>query len=168
MKNQIDFSEIKDGDVFEDLVADYFRNLQQDSDNNISDVQILQSGIGVDGGRDILVEFNMNDDIEVFKRKWVVQCKFHEVNISAAKVNSVNIPTLVHSYGASGYLLVCKKNPTSGLTNLFERLNKECKNDYKYECWNGNQLKKKLNLRSDLHSTYFPEYNEWILKRTKR
>ena len=158
----LSFEEITDGDHFEDLVAEFFRNLKNDPENNITNVDVFQSGIGNDGGRDILIEFDLSDDIKIFKRKWVVQCKFHNGTISPSRVQSVNIPTLIHSYGASGYLLVCKSRPTSGLTNLFERLSNECRNNYQYECWNGNQFLSKLRLKNELHSIYFPKYHNYI------
>lgn len=159
---EISFEEIKNGDHFEDLVAEYFRDLINESENNITNVKVNQSGIGTDGGRDILVEFDLSDDIKIFKRKWVVQCKFHEGTISPSKINTINIPTLVHSYRASGYLLVCKSSPTSGLTDLFERLNKDCKDDYNYECWTGNQFLSKLILREKIHGVFFPKYNNYV------
>ncbi|NHN25178.1 restriction endonuclease [Flavobacterium jejuense] len=158
----ISYEEIKDGDHFEDLVAAYFRELKNSKENNITNVEVLQSGIGTDGGRDILIEFDLSDDIKIFKRKWIIQCKFHNDTISPAKIQTINIPTLIHSYKASGYLLVCKTNPTSGLTNLFERLNKECIYNYQYECWNGNQFLSKIYLKSNLHQVYFPKYNAYI------
>jgi hypothetical protein len=158
----LSFDEIIDGDHFEDLVAEFFRNLKNDPENNITNVEVFQSGIGVDGGKDILIEFDLSDEIKIFKRKWIVQCKFHNATISPSKIQSVNIPTLIHSYGASGYLLICKSRPTSGLTNLFERLNKECRNDYQYECWNGSQFLSKLRVKYDLHAVYFPEYYNYI------
>lgn len=158
----ISFNEIEDGDQFEDLVAAYFRELKELNENNITNVEIKQSGVGTDGGRDILIEFDISDDIKIFKRKWVVQCKFHNVNISPAKIKTINIPTLIHSYGASGYLLVCKTRPTSGLTNLFENLNSNCTHGYQYVIWNGNLFLSKLYLTRNLHSVFFPQYNDYI------
>ncbi|MGV9004433.1 restriction endonuclease [Flavobacterium sp.] len=158
----LSFDEISDGDHFEDLTAEFFRSLKNDAENNITNVEVFQSGIGVDGGKDILIEFDLSDEIKIFKRKWIIQCKFHEDTISPSKIQSVNIPTLIHSYGASGYLLICKSRPTSGLTNLFERLNKECKNNYHYECWNGSQFLSKLLVKYDLHALFFPKYHDYI------
>ncbi len=163
---RLSFDEILDGDHFEDLVAAYFEELKNEDDNNIAQVEVLKSGIGTDGGRDILVEFDLSDDIKMFKRKWVIQCKFHDSTISPAKINTINIPTLIHSYGASGYLLVCKTNPTSGLTELFERLNNECKYNYKYECWNGSQLLRKILLKKELLQLFFPKYSTQLLSKT--
>ena len=61
-----------------------------------------------------------------------------------------------------GYLLVCKKQATSGLTELFERLNEKCKDNYKYECWNGGQFLSKLIMNEKLQKIYFPKYYEYI------
>ncbi|MCC5923968.1 MAG: restriction endonuclease [Crocinitomicaceae bacterium] len=158
----ISFDEIIDGDHFEDLVAEFFRDLKSNPDNSISSVEVMQSGIGPDGGRDVLVEFEFSDDIKMFKRKWVVQCKFHDENISPGTIQTINIPGLIHSYNASGYLLICKMRPTTGTTQFFERLNQECKFKYHYECWNGNQFLNKLRLRTNLHSLFFPLYNNYI------
>ena len=162
MSINLTFEEITDGDHFEDLVADFFRNLTDDNENNITNVEVFPTGIGTDGGRDILIEFDMSDDITIFKRKWVIQCKFHETNISPGTIQTINIPTLIHSYGASGYLLICKKRPTTGLTALFERLNDECQHSYQYECWNGNQFLNKLIVKKSLHPLYFPKYDAYI------
>jgi len=165
--NSLSFEEIKDGDHFEDLVAAYFEELKNDKENNISSVKIDQSGVGPDGGRDILIEFEIYDEIKVFNRKWVIQCKFHDENIAPSKINQINIPTLIHSYNASGYLLVCRKRPTSGLTDLFERLNRDCKNSYSYEFWSGNQFIKKLRLMDSLHQTFFPEYFQFLISKSE-
>lgn len=158
----ITYDEIMDGDQFEDLVASYFRELKDSKENNITNVEILQSGIGTDGGRDILIEFDISDDIKIFKRKWVVQCKFHNSTISPSNIQTVNIPSLIHSYGASGYLLVCKTRPTAGLTDLFENLNVNCSHRYQYEIWNGNQFLSKIYFKSNLHPIFFPLYNNYI------
>lgn len=158
----LSFDEIEDGDKFEDLVAAYFRDLKANDNNNINNVEVIQSGIGADGGRDILIEFELTDDIRVFKRRWIVQCKFHDANISPTEINTINIPTLIHSYRASGYLLICKNRPTSGTTNLFERLNKECKHDYHYEYWNGTQFISKLLIQTNLHPVFFPKYDQFV------
>lgn len=158
----LEYDEIKNGDQFEELVAEYFRLVKKNEDQNISNVKVEQSGIGTDGGVDILVEFEFSDDITVFKRRWVVQCKFHKENISPSKIQTINIPTLLHSHRASGYLLICRESPTSGLTQFFNRLNKECKEGHRYMCWTGSQFKNKLLLMEGLHQAYFPKYFNFI------
>lgn len=161
------FDEIRDGTHFEDLVSAYFIELKKRKNSNISNVKTKQSGVGTDGGRDILVEFDLFDEVVNFKRKWVVQCKFHEASVSTAHIKSINIPSLIHSYKAAGYLLICKTNPTSGITDLFERLNNECKFKYHYECWTGEVFKSKLGVTEKLHSQFFPRYHEFIESKRK-
>lgn len=137
---QLSFDEIKDHKQFEDLVAAYFEHLNIDK-LAIIEMRVEPSGVGSDGGRDILVHTRTKDIIPLsFKRTWVVQCKFHEENISTDKIADINIPTLIHSYKAAGYLLVCKQKPTSKLTQLFERLEKECTFDYRYQILSGERF----------------------------
>lgn len=163
-----DYRNIRDEDHFENLVADYFRALAENPDNNIVSVDAQQTGIGNDGGRDILVELVFTDEIVTFTRKWVVQCKFRENNISPSEINSVNIPTLVHSYNAHGYLLVCKRNPTAGTTGMFERLNDNCRNQFEYKVWNGDQFLRECRMIENLHPMYFPEYNDWLISKREQ
>lgn len=100
-----------------------------------------------------------------------MQCKFHESNISTNKIADINIPTLVHSYKAIGYLLVCKKDPTSKLTQLFERLEKECTFGYRYQILSGDQflslLSSSLEGNEPLIRRFFPKYYDYLIKNNK-
>ena len=165
---KFDYRNIRDEDHFENLVADYFRELAENPDNNIVSVDAKQTGIGTDGGRDILVKLMFSDEIVTFTRIWVVQCKFRENNISPSEISSINIPTLIHSYNADGYLLVCKKNPTSGTTSMFERLDDQCIRQFEYKVWNGDQFLRMCRVMENLHSLYFSEYHEWILSKKEK
>ena len=162
----IDFDEIRDDKHFEDLVISYFEDLKNEGTHNIVDIDVKSSGIGTDGGRDILVNFKITDNITTFDRRWIIQCKFHNSNISTNEISDINLPTLIYSYKATGYLLICKKRPTSKLTNLFERLNKECKMDYQYLIWSGEQLKRLLLAKSkpEILQQYFPNYYAYCLQ----
>ena len=164
MKRIIDFAEISDGLQFENLVADYFREMKRVK--NVTEVNVKPPSEGNDGGRDILVTFRMFDSIEFFDRRWVVQCKFWKQSISPAKVCSVNIPTLIHQYNASGYLLVCRNNITSGLAKMFEDLEKNCSMRYHYMVWNGEAFKTQLHTlrgaKSVVLKKYFPKYHKFM------
>jgi predicted helicase len=148
MNRVIDFAEISDGLKFENLVADYFREMKDAK--NIIEVDVKPPSEGSDGGRDILVSFRFNDSIQSFVRRWVVQCKFWKKSISPGNLSSVNIPTLIHQYNADGYLLVCKDNVTSGVAKMFEQLEQNCAMHYHYVIWNGEAFKSQLvTLRSN-------------------
>ncbi len=161
----LDLDEISDGEIFQDLVVAYFEELKEKTNNEIIDVTIKPSGIGVDGGRDILVSIKIFDGVTMFERRWVIQCKFHDRNISTSEIADINIPTLLYSYKASGYLLVCKQRPTSKLTDLFERLEAECIFGNKYMVWSGDHLKKwVLTSKEEIIKLYFPKYYNFINK----
>jgi hypothetical protein len=161
MKNTITFDEISDWRQFESLVAAYF-HLLKDEENNIVEVEVRPSGIGNDAGRDILVIFRVTDSIFPFDRKWVVQCKFKERSVSKSDLNDVNIPSLIHEYGADGYLLVCKGNVSSKVTEMFEGLNDQCRFKYRYEIWQGEQFRSRLLLKYSLIKQFFPEHDEFL------
>jgi hypothetical protein len=160
--NTIEFSEIDNWQSFENLVADYFREVKESK--NISNVEVQQSGEGADGGRDILLTFQFSDSIASFERKWVVQCKFHKTAVSPARLSSINIPTLIHRYNADGYLLVSRNGVTSGVTSLFENLRRECKMRYEYRIWTGSDFAKGLYVINPrpLIQKYFPKFFAFI------
>lgn len=157
---ELTFEEIKDWSQFEELVAAFFRSLKNTGGTNITDVDVKPSGIGADGGKDILVDFYVSDYIRQFKRTWVVQCKFIEEAVSPSKLIGVDIPTLVHSHNACGYLLVCKNRPSAGVTELFTRLNNQTTHfKYEYLIWSGEEFREKLLLATPIiHQQFFPKY----------
>jgi hypothetical protein len=165
---QLSFDEIKDHKQFEDLVTAYFEHLNIDK-LAITEILVEPTGVGADGGRDILVHTRTKDIIPLsFKRTWVVQCKFHEANISTDKIADINIPTLIHSYKAVGYLLVCKQKPTSKLSQLFERLEKECTFGYRYQVLSGKRFLSRLSSQMKDNEVvireFFPKHYDYLIK----
>ncbi len=161
---KLDLTEISDHKRFEDLVVSYFEDLKSEQGNNITDIKIKPSGVGIDGGRDILITANITDGITTYNKTWVIQCKFHVKNISTDELKDINIPTLIHSYHAVGYLLICREKATSKLTDLFERLQQNCIFQNKYIIWSGEQFKTKILNREKILEQYFPEYYSYITK----
>jgi hypothetical protein len=163
MKKTIDFAEISGGLQFENLAADYFKEMKDAK--NITEVDVKPPSEGSDGGRDILVTFRFTDSITSFERRWVVQCKFWKKAVPPSAIATVNIPTLIHQYNANGYLLICKNNVTSGLTKMFEELEKNCRMRYRYIVWNGESFKTQLyTLRSGgpVIQKYFPDFYQFV------
>jgi hypothetical protein len=162
LRTTIEFDEIPNWQAFEDLVADYFRGIRDQK--NITEITVEQTGEGADGGRDILVTFQLTDSIILFKRKWVVQCKFYDKSVSKRELSDINIPTLIHEYEANGYLLVCKGNVTSTVSTSFESLRNKCKMGYSYMIWTGNQFKDQLYIQpiKPLIQKHFPEYYRFL------
>lgn len=154
----LSFDEIQNWQVFEDLVAAYFKFIQQDSSNNITEVRVEPSGEGTDGGRDVLVTFRVSDSIDIFERKWVIQCKFYTNSLSKRDLATVNIPSLIHEYKADGYLLVCKNGVTSNVSNMFENFRRNCRFSYTYEIWTGVDFLRRIRSNNTLLEEFFPVY----------
>lgn len=160
--SKISFDEIENHVQFEDLAVSYFEELKKDQRNNISEIEVFPSGIGTDGGRDIILKIRTTDGLFGFERKWVVQCKSHDRAISTDEIADINIPSLIHSYHAVGYLLICRQKPTSKLTTLLENLSKECKFSYYYKCWYGEPFLNKLLDHQKTIQKYFPKYWKYL------
>lgn len=156
---RLSFDEIRDWADFEDLVASYFRHQEAVPSNSVFQVEVLQSGKGNDGGKDLLIKFLVNDSVKPFLRTWIVQCKFYERDLRKSDLADVNIPSLIHQYGADGYLLVCKKGIVNTLATAFEDLNKNCRFGYSYVIWTGEVFKEKILLAPEaLLKQFFPKY----------
>jgi Restriction endonuclease len=156
---RLSFDEIRDWADFEDLVAMYFRHQESDPANNVFQVEVLPSGKGSDGGRDLLVKFQVNDSVRPFFRLWVVQCKFYENDLKKSDLADVNIPTLIHQYKADGYLLVCKQGIVNTLATAFEDLNKNCRFGYSYVIWTGQDFISRIHVApKELRKQFFPKY----------
>jgi hypothetical protein len=165
---QLSFDEIQDHKQFESLVVAYYENLSK-TRTDTSDIRVKPSGVGADGGCDILVSTKEKDIMsEPFKRTWIIQCKFHNADISTDKIADINIPTLIHSHKAIGYLLVCKQKPTSKLTQLFDRLGKKCTFGYHYQILSGEQflslLVSPLKDNEPVIQQFFPKYYDYYIK----
>lgn len=154
----LSLTEIPDWRTFEDLVAGYFTAVKNDNDFNAVNVLVEPSGTGSDGGRDILVTFTIDDSVMTFERKWVVQCKFRDDDINKSHLADINIPSLLHQYGADGYLLVCKKHYTAPVSDMLEGFNKECPFKRSYNKWNGSDLLQRVRLKAKLVEHFFPKY----------
>lgn len=154
---KLSFEEIKDWQEFENLATSFFEKISKDK-NDAFDVFVEPSGTGSDGGRDILVTVNVNDSFISYKRKWVVQCKFHEKDLSKTEISNISISDLIDEHDAVGYLLICKNGVTAPVSNQFESLRGKCQRNKHYLIWTGSQFLDKLILQKDILQRYFPRY----------
>lgn len=151
------FSLIKSGAQFENLVAAYFHSLKNSPESGYGIYDVQGPSVGPDGGKDILVKFRMNDGINEQYWDWVIQCKKSIRTIGLKSIADSNIPSLIHSLGAIGYLLVCSNDVSSSLQTKFEELNRNCRFHYKYKYWIGAEFQRKLSELGDerLLQSYF-------------
>ena len=149
--------EITDGQRFQQIVAEFFRCFKTESHNySIVDVNVEDSGIGTDGGCDILVEFVFEDIISKHTQKWIIECKCHKSAIGVKDINANNINMILKGKKADGYLLVCKKDASSSLKKLFKENNE--REEKKYYVWNGDQFWRQCIKFKSLIEAFFPDY----------
>lgn len=159
--------EITDGQRFQQIVAAYFRCFKTEAHNySIVDVNVEDSGIGPDGGCDILVEFIFEDIISKYSHRWVVECKCHENPIGIYDINTNNIRMILDNKKADGYLLVCKKDASSRLNEMFNENNKS--SEKKYYVWNGVQFWRMCSQSNLFIKAFFPKYYRQHIARDEK
>lgn len=163
----LSFDEIRDWEQFQELVAAYFKACREDNSLNVAEVTARVTGRGPDGGCDVEVITRLVDVLQSIERKWVVQCKFHSGTVGLSEMASVNIPTLLHSHGAHGFLLICRGSVSSKLTDQFKALNEECANGRCYSCWTGEEFIQRIRSKPTLIEHFFPKHHLFILEREK-
>jgi hypothetical protein len=110
----LDFTEISDGEGFELLVRDMLVAM---------DYRVTWSGRGADQGKDLLVDEPGDRNFGAKPRRWLVSCKHNALanNNKGRSVNSNDIGSIggivdaVHEHGATGFLVACSTQPSSGL-----------------------------------------------------
>lgn len=124
----LDFKELpKDGRDFELLIREILF---------AKGYQVYWSGVGPDGGRDLLCVERRESFLSPDKTTWLVQCK-HNAN-SEKSVSVSDLDGIVDScvqHGASGYILACSTQPSSAVVERLEQITKNPKNDITAIYW---------------------------------
>lgn len=149
--------EITDGYRFQQIVAEFFCCFKKEAHNySIVDVNVEDSGVGPDGGCDVLVEFIFEDIISKHSQRWVVECKCYKTTVGINNINTNNIRTIIDNKNADGYLLICKKDASYSLKKMFNENNE--RNKKKYYVWNGDRFWHLCIQFKSLIKSFFPEY----------
>lgn len=139
-----DFSLIKNGNQFENLVEDYFNAYKKKLGSGSRISEIGGPTIGPDGGVDIMLKYKYDDGIYEQEWSWVIQCKQSKSIIGLPAIAGINIPSVVHGQAAVGYLLICSSGVSSKLKDQFDLLNLKCRFKYKYLYWTGSEFETKI------------------------
>jgi hypothetical protein len=131
----IDFTELPtDGVRFEQFIRELLIR---------SGFEAHWTGVGQDGGRDLVVIERGTGALAPFTRKWLVSCKHY-----AGSGKSVGLPDVTdmidacQAIGATGFLLACSTQPTSALVKRFEEIEGQGKLVARY--WDSVELEKRL------------------------
>lgn len=146
----IDFKELAtDGVSFEQLVRELLMR---------SNFEVHWTGVGPDGGRDLVITEEAFGQFAAFRRKWLVSCK-HKAH-SGKAVGLGDIVGLVDAcaaIGAEGVLLACSTYPSASVVRRFKELEAEGK--LLARIWDGIELEKRLTTAATfaLVHLFFPE-----------
>ena len=133
----LDYRELpEDGIAFEQLVRELLI---------CEGLDVHWTGVGPDGGRDLIVTETLLGHIAPFSRKWLVSCK-HYANSAQSRsvgVNDIsNIVDTCKAVDATGFLLVCSTQPTAALIRRMNELTWGGSLVTQY--WDGVELEKRL------------------------
>jgi hypothetical protein len=112
----IDFTELpEDGVSFEQLIREMFIREGYD---------VHWTGVGPDGGRDLVVIEKVKGPLSYFERKWLIQCKHKAHSGKSVGLNELDgIVDACRAIGAEGFLLACSTQPSASLVKRLEELN---------------------------------------------
>jgi hypothetical protein len=131
----VDFTELPaNGIRFEQLIRELLIR---------SDFEVHWTGVGPDAGKDLVVVERADGPIAPFQRRWLVSCKHKAHSAKSVGVDEVNnILDVCASAGATGFLLACSTQPSSGLVQRFRELSAQGK--IVTTIWDGIEIEKRL------------------------
>jgi len=146
----IDYCELpEDGNAFEQ----FCRELLVESGYDVH-----WTGVGPDGGKDLIINEKLEGPLSCYMRKWLVSCK-HKAHggKSLGRVEAGSIYEDCSSINATGFLLICSTHPSSSLVTRLD----EIRTNHKIETifWDSIKIEKQLLKPSNFHliHTFFPE-----------
>lgn len=133
----LDFKELpSDGVRFEQLIREMLIR---------SGFEVHWTGVGPDGGRDLVATERAEGILAPLSRKWLVSCK-HKAH-GGGSVGLPDVVDIVDACGAvdaEGYLLACSTQPSSSVVKRLEELHLSGKVLTAF--WDGVEIEKRLNI----------------------
>lgn len=131
----IDFKELQpDGVNFEQMVRELLIR---------SGFEVHWTGVGVDGGRDLIITEKAQGSLATFERTWLVSCKHNAHSGKAVGLDDISgLTDACRAIGAKGVLLACSTHPTSSVVQRFHELEKQ--GEILTKIWDGIELEKRL------------------------
>lgn len=159
----IDFKELPaDGIKFEQLIRELlFR----------SGFEVHWTGVGPDGGQDLIFIETSKGHLAPFKRKWLVSCKHNAhagQSVGVDEITDINDKCV--AVDADAFLLVCSTQPSSAVVRRLEEI--EQRGNLLARYWDGIEIENRLNTPSTLSLIYlffeeFAKSIEWKIYNTK-
>lgn len=141
----------EDGIRFEQLIREIFIR---------ENYQTSWTGIGPDGGRDLIIIENLSGTLSTKERKWIISCKhFANAGKNGRAVGTDDLKNIVsdcQAINAEGYILACSTYPSSSVVKRLEEI--ESNHKIITKIWDGIEIEKRLlnpNTFGLIH-TFFP------------
>jgi hypothetical protein len=137
-----------DGVAFEQLIRELLLR---------SEFEVHWTGVGPDGGRDLVVTERAKGQLAPFQRKWLVSCKHHAH--SGASVGLHDIQDIMDSCAAvdaGGFLLACSTQPSSSVVRRLDEIQSNGQLLARY--WDSIEIERRLDTPATfpLISLFFP------------
>lgn len=131
----IDYTELpEDGILFEQLIRELFVR---------ENYETFWTGVGPDGGRDLIVTEVLKGSLSTYKRKWLISCK-HNAH-AGRPVGRDSVPNIVdacRAINADGFILACSTYPSSALVTRLEEI--EHNQNILTKIWDGVEIERRL------------------------
>lgn len=145
----LDFKELDvDGVRFEQFIRELCMR---------SNLEVHWTGVGADGGRDLVAIERATGALGLFERKWLVSCKHLAHSEKSAGVEATHgLVDACEAVGATGFLLACSTQPTSGTVKRLEEIAAQGKIATLF--WDAVELDRRTQHPSTfaLRATFFP------------
>jgi hypothetical protein len=124
----LDFKELsQSGKEFELLIRELLFN---------KNYQVYWSGVGSDGGRDLLCIEEKESFFAPEKKRWLIQCKHNAHSNKSVSVSDLDeIVDSCEQHQATGFILACSTQPSSGVVNRLEAITNNPKNNITAIYW---------------------------------
>jgi hypothetical protein len=147
----INYKELSDDGVrFEQLIRELL--VREDYD-------VRWTGVGADGGRDLLVTERASGPFAPFTRTWLISCKHKAHSGSSVGVNDLDrsIVDSCKSIGAEGFILACSTQASSALLSRLKEI--EATNNLVCRVWDSVDIERRLMTPRtySLMQIFFPE-----------
>jgi Restriction endonuclease len=145
----LDFKELPpDGISFEQLIRELCIR---------SGFEVHWTGVGPDGGRDLVIAERADGPLAPFERRWLISCKHQAHSGRSVALEEVrDISDACRAVDATGFLLACSTQPSSAVVRRLEEL--RTRGDILTTYWDGIEIERRLDTPATfpLITLFFP------------
>jgi len=108
-------------------------------------LDVYWSGVGPDGGRDLVCVETMKSVFSNEKKTWLIQCKHNAHSENSVGIGAIDgLFDACSQHSATGYILVCSTQPSSSVVDRLEAITKNPSNSISAIYWDYVQIERLL------------------------